>query len=60
VRPDYIIEVRADILDEEDGPLLLHGLQGLHQTKMILPATRRQWPSPESLAWKYERFRETA
>jgi putative restriction endonuclease len=60
VRPDYVIEVRADILNEEDGPLLLHGLQGLHQTHMILPATRDQWPSPDSLAWKYERFREAA
>jgi putative restriction endonuclease len=56
VRPDFVIEVRADILKEDDGPLLLHGLQGLDQTRMILPASRDNWPSPDSLAWKYERF----
>ena len=56
VRPDFVIEVRADILKEEDGPLLLHGLQGLHQTLMVLPASEAQWPSPNSLAWKYDRF----
>jgi len=60
VRPDHVIEVRVDILKEEDGPLLLHGLQGLHQTRMILPASKDQWPSPDSLAWKYERFRAAA
>jgi putative restriction endonuclease len=56
VRPDYVIEVRADILHEEDGPLRLHSLQDLHQTRMILPASRDQWPSPDSLAWKYDRI----
>ncbi len=28
---DYIIQVRADILEEEDGPVLQHGLKGLHK-----------------------------
>ncbi|HLC05402.1 MAG TPA: HNH endonuclease signature motif containing protein [Anaerolineales bacterium] len=60
VRPDHVIEVRVDILKEEDGPLLLHGLQGLHHTRMILPASKDQWPSPDSLAWKHERFRAAA
>ena len=60
VRPDHVIEVRVDILKEGDGPLLLHGLQGLHHTRMILPASKDQWPSPDSLAWKYERFRAAA
>jgi putative restriction endonuclease len=26
IRPDYLIEVRKDVLEEEDGPVLLHGL----------------------------------
>jgi len=25
-----------------------------------LPASKDQWPSPDSLAWKYERFRAAA
>ena len=31
VTPDYIIQVREDILEEEDGPVLQHGLKGLHK-----------------------------
>jgi len=30
VTPDYIIQVREDILEEEDGPVLQHDLKGLH------------------------------
>ena len=28
IRPDLVIEVRRDIMDEADGPMLRHGLQG--------------------------------
>jgi putative restriction endonuclease len=56
VSPDYIIQVRKDILEEEDGPVLQHGLKGLHKTKLILPSSRSQWPSREALEWKYRRF----
>ena len=37
VRPDYQIEVRADVLDETDGPMLKHGLQNLHLQEIVLP-----------------------
>jgi putative restriction endonuclease len=56
VTPDYIIQVREDILTEEDGPVLQHGLKGLHQNKLILPNLRSQWPSREALEWRYSRF----
>ena len=29
VHPSYVIHVRRDILEEVDGPILRHGLQGL-------------------------------
>ena len=29
VHPDYIIRVRTDVLEEVDGPMLRHGLQGV-------------------------------
>ena len=57
VRPDYIIEVREDILMEDDGPMLLHGLQGLHHKKIILPRPTEQRPNPDFLEKRYERFR---
>jgi putative restriction endonuclease len=56
VTPDYIIQVRADILEEEDGPVLQHGLKGLHKTKLILPTLKKQWPSQEALEWRYDKF----
>ena len=56
VTPDYVIHVREDILEEEDGPVLQHGLQGLHKTKLILPSLQRHYPSRDALAWRYSRF----
>lgn len=56
VTPDYIIQVREDILEEEDGPVLQHGLKGLHHTKIILPTSKSHYPSKESLEWRYSRF----
>ena len=32
VSPDYVVEVRLDVLQEVDGPMLKHGLQGFHGT----------------------------
>ena len=59
ITPDYIIQVRQDILEEEDGPVLQHGLKELHKTKLILPSSRSQWPRRESLEWRYSRFTMT-
>ena len=56
VTPDYIIQVREDILEEEDGPVLQHGLKGLHKTKLILPNSKSHYPSREALEWRYSRF----
>jgi putative restriction endonuclease len=56
VTPDYVIQVRADVLEEEDGPVLQHGLKGLHNTKLILPSLKNHYPSREALEWRYSRF----
>jgi putative restriction endonuclease len=56
VTPDYIIRVREDVLEEEDGPVLQHGLKGLHNTKLILPSLKNHYPSREALEWRYSRF----
>ena len=57
VKEDYTVEVRADILEETDGPMLLHGLQKLHGTKIIMPRSAELRPRREFLQWRYERFR---
>lgn len=56
VTPDYIIQVREDILQEEDGPVLQHGLKGLHGVKLILPSSKSKYPSRDALDWRYSRF----
>jgi len=60
IRPDYVIEVRRDILKEEDGPMLVHGLQQLHSHPMTLPKNKGAWPDPALLERRYERFRNAA
>ncbi|GAA1481173.1 HNH endonuclease [Gordonia sinesedis] len=59
IRPDdYVVEIRRDLLDEVDGPMLLHGLQGRHgQALMVLPRSRRERPDRDLLNVSYERFR---
>jgi putative restriction endonuclease len=56
IRPDYVIEVRQDILEESDGPMLLHGLKGAHQTQLILPRAAEHRPNPVLLEKRYRRF----
>lgn len=57
IRTDYIVEVRQDLLDEHDGPMLEHGLQNLQGTRIVLPRSPIHRPDPELLAIRYERFR---
>ena len=56
VRPDGLIQVRRDILVEQDGPMLLHGLKRLHQSKLRTPRRKEHRPDPDFLAIRYERF----
>jgi putative restriction endonuclease len=56
VRPDYTIEVRRDLLDERDGPTLAHAIQGIHGTRIAVPARRENRPEARNLTWRYEKF----
>lgn len=56
IRPNYIVEVRQDILEEDDGPMLLHGLKGLNMSRMLLPRAQRFFPDPSLLEKRYRRF----
>jgi len=58
VTPDYIIRVRSDILEETDGPMLLHGLQGLHKNRLVLPHRVSDRPDPERLEMRSNDFRK--
>ena len=58
IRPDCTVEIRRDILDEEDGPMLQHGLKELHNRKIILPIASGQQPDPRRLEIRYSKFKE--
>jgi putative restriction endonuclease len=57
VRPDYVLEVRPDILRERDGPTLVHAIQALHGAPITPPRQAPLQPSRELLEIRYERFR---
>lgn len=59
VRPDYRIEIRRDLMDETDGPMLKHGLQGLNGGKIVLPYKLELWPDQDRLARRYQSFIES-
>lgn len=56
IRPDYVIEIRQNILEESDGPMLLHGLKEMHQKKIILPTAFEHRPNPSFLERRYQKF----
>jgi len=58
VRRDGQVRVRRDILEEQDGPMLQHGLKGLHQQRLHTPRRTRDRPDPERLAKRFEQFLE--
>ena len=59
IRPDYTVEVSDEILREEDGPMLRHGLQGIHGQLIHRPSSLSLRPDPVFLERRYERFRQT-
>ena len=56
IDPDGRAEVRLDILEEVDGPMLKHGIQAMHGTRIQLPRSPAAKPDRDALAWRYERF----
>lgn len=60
LRPDCIIEVREDLRRERDGPTLVHAIQALHGSRIVLPRRAEYRPGKELLTVRYERFRQAA
>jgi putative restriction endonuclease len=58
ITPDYIIEVRQDILDEADGPMLQHGLKGVQGGKIHVPRGDEFKPDRERLDIRFEKFKK--
>ena len=58
IRPDSVLEIRHDVLDEIDGPMLRHGLQDLHgRLLMVVPRAEADRPRAEFLRERYQLFK---
>ncbi|MBA2668796.1 MAG: HNH endonuclease [Gemmatimonadetes bacterium] len=57
IDPDARIHIRTDILAERDGPMLKHGLQEVHGTRISLPRNQASRPDKDLLAERFARFR---
>ena len=60
ITPDYIVQVRRDVLDQEDGPMLIHGLQGFHGQPLRLPIREAWRPDRRLLEERYASFLRVA
>ncbi len=57
IRPDLVVQIKSDLLDEMDGPMLQYGLKERHDQKlMVLPKNRAERPGAENLEFRYELF----
>ena len=60
IRPDLVVEISQPVLEEHDGPMLRHGLQGVHGQSVWTPR-RPEWrPDGAALEQRYEEFRASA
>lgn len=57
IDPDAQVHIRLDILEEKDGPMLRHGLQEAHGSKLILPRAAALRPNRDFLAERFSLFR---
>jgi putative restriction endonuclease len=56
IDPDTRVHIREDILIEKDGPMLKHGLQELHGSRLVLPRHDEHKPNRDFLAERFDRF----
>jgi putative restriction endonuclease len=57
ISPDYTVEIRDDILEEHNGPMLEHLIKAFHKSRIVLPKEKASWPDQEFLEIRYQRFK---
>ncbi|GMA34519.1 HNH endonuclease [Demequina litorisediminis] len=60
VSADYRIHINAALLEEIDGPMLKHGLQEMHGTRITLPQSTRDLPDRDRLSARFKAFLDTS
>jgi putative restriction endonuclease len=56
ITPKFRIEVRQELLDEIDGPMLQHGIKAMHGEQIHLPNQKKLRPTAERLEARFEKF----
>jgi len=56
ITPGLQVQIRQDILEEIDGPMLLHGLQGFQGAKISTPKSSQLKPNPAFLEERFQIF----
>jgi putative restriction endonuclease len=56
ISPAYVVHVDRQLLEEVDGPMLLHGLQEMHGTALTVPPRRGDRPDPARLERRFADF----
>ena len=57
IRPDHVVELRRDVLEQQDGPMLVHGLQEFQGSEIHIPRKETWRPNHQALEQRYEEFR---
>jgi putative restriction endonuclease len=60
VTPDLEVKLRLDVLEEIDGPMLLHGLQGFQGRRIHVPRPDHLKPNRDFPAERYDLFRRAS
>ena len=60
VTPDLEVKLRLDVLEEIDGPMLLHGLQGFQGRRIHVHRPDHLKPNRDFLAERYDLFRRAS
>lgn len=58
INPDCVIDIRRDILEEKDGPMLKYGLQEILGQTIRTPKLTDWKPSRDLLAIRFEEYRK--
>ena len=56
ITPGHEVRINQDLLDEEDGPMLKHGLQEMHGSLIAVPHNPAARPDPIRLEQRYAEF----
>lgn len=61
ITPEYRVQIQHAVLQEQDGPMLQHGLQELHGQQLLwVPHVKHKQPDPDRLAERYREFLDAA